>query len=115
MKLLLLLTILFWYQFIGAQEVLVFEKQVNLVPEGIAIDPGNGTIYVSSIAQKKIIRILPDGSAPGDFISQGQDNFLEGLGMKVDAKRNCLWALSNLRKGNEFTAQIHAFELNGGR
>ena len=113
MHVLLLFTILFCYQLVGAQQVLVFEKQVNLIPEGIAIDPGNGTIYVSSIAQKKIIRILPDGSAT-DFISPGKHHFLEGLGLKVDVKRNCLWALSNIRKGNEFTAQIHAFGLSDG-
>lgn len=112
MKLFFILSSLFCNLFLTAQQVLVFKNQVNLVPEGIAIDPANGTIYVSSIAQKKIIRILPDGSAV-DFISQGKHNFLEGLGMKVDVKRNCLWALSNIRKGNEFTAQIHAFDSAG--
>jgi len=97
-----------------SQQVLSFENQLNLVPEGIAIHPDNGTIYISSIAQKKIISIKTDGTAK-NFIAEGQDGFLEGLGMKVDTKRNFLWALSNFRKGNEFTSQIHAFDLTSGK
>lgn len=97
-----------------SQQVLVFENQLNLVPEGIAIHPDNGTIYISSIAQKKIIRIMPDGTS-ANLITEGQDNFLEGLGMKVDGKRGVLWALSNIRKGIEFTSQIHAFDLVSGK
>ena len=84
------------------------------MPEGIAIHPDNGTIYISSIAQKKIISIKTDGTSK-NFIAEGQDGFLEGLGMKVDTKRNCLWALSNVRNGNQFTSQIHAFDLSSGK
>ena len=97
-----------------SQQVLEFKDQVNLIPEGIAIHPKNGTIYISSIAQKKIIKITPDGSAT-NLTQDGQDGFLEGLGMKVDAKKNLLWALSNIRKGNVFTSQIHAFDLASGK
>jgi len=111
--LLLFVTIFFCKQHY-AQQVLLFENQVNLIPEGIAIHPGNGTIYISSIAQKKIIKIVPDGK-PANFIKEGQDGFLEGLGMKVDTKRGFLWALSNIRKGNMFTSQIHAFDLSSGK
>ncbi|MEI9943483.1 MAG: hypothetical protein WDN26_04615 [Chitinophagaceae bacterium] len=114
MKYFFLLATILFYKSHYSQQVLVFENQVNLVPEGIAIHPGNGTIYVSSIAQKKIIKIMPDGSS-ADLITEGQDNFLEGLGMKVDSKRSFLWALSNSRKGNEFTSQIHAFDLVSGK
>lgn len=114
MKYLLLLVGLLSYQFHYSQEVLTFENQLNLVPEGIAIHPVNGTIYVSSIAQKKIIKILADGTA-SDFIKEGQDHFLEGLGMKADTKKGVLWALSNIRKGKEFTSQIHAFDLASGK
>ncbi len=97
-----------------AQHLLTFQNQLNLIPEGIAIDPEAGAIYVSSIAQRKIVRALADGSSD-DFIKKGQDGFLEGLGMKVDTKKNFLWALSNTRNGNEFTSQIHAFDLASGK
>ncbi|HEX7847023.1 MAG TPA: hypothetical protein VF476_14580, partial [Chitinophagaceae bacterium] len=63
-----------------SQQVIVFEDQVNLVPEGIAIHPANGTIYISSIAQKKIVQIINNKTAV-DLIQPEQDGFLEGLGM----------------------------------
>jgi sugar lactone lactonase YvrE len=102
------------YSQLHAQQILTFQKQLNLIPEGIAIHPDNGTIYISSIAQKKIVTVMADGTS-ADFISEGQDGFLEGLGMKVDKKRSFLWALSNTRNGNEFTSQIHAFDLASGK
>jgi sugar lactone lactonase YvrE len=71
-------------------------------------------IYVSSIAQKKIVKIMPDGSSM-DFVREGQDGFLEGLGMKIDAKKGWLWAVSNIRKGNVFTSHIHGFDLASGK
>ena len=99
---------------LNAQQVLIYKDQKHLVPEGIAIDPRNGNIYISSIARKKIIRIQENGTAE-NFIEEEQDGFLEGLGMKVDLRRNCLWALSNIRKGKSFTSQIHAFDLATGK
>lgn len=114
MKCFLLLICVLSYKLAYSQQVLTFEKQLNLIPEGIAIHPGNGTIYVSSIAQKKIILINADGST-ANFINEGQDDFLEGLGMKIDTQRGFLWALSNIRKGKQFTSQIHAFDLATGK
>src|SRR5687767_3418861 len=114
MKYLLLLVSMLGYIASNSQEVLEYKDQVNLIPEGIAIHPKNGTIYISSIAQKKIIKITPDGKA-ANFTQDGQDGFLEGLGMKVDAKTSLLWALSNIRKGNVFTSQIHAFDIASGK
>jgi sugar lactone lactonase YvrE len=114
MKIFLIVFLLLFSKKHYCQQVLSFENQINLIPEGIAIDPGNGTIYISSIAQKKIIKISPGGIAE-NFIHEEQDGFQEGLGMKVDVKRKYLWALSNTRKGNLFTSHIHAFELSSGK
>lgn len=114
MKYLLIVASVFFYNHLYSQQVLTFQNQLNLIPEGIAIHPDNGTIYISSIAQKKIIKVLPDGTSD-NFIHEGQDGFLEGLGMKVDTKRSFLWALSNMRNGNKFTSQIHAFDLASGK
>ena len=107
------LILLFISTQLTAQQVMNFENQRNLIPEGIAIDPRNGNIYISSIAGKKIIRIHQNGTAE-NFIDEGQDGFLEGLGMKVDTRRNLLWALSNIRKDRVFTSQIQAFDLATG-
>ena len=95
-----------------AQDILTYPTQINLIPEGIAVDSKTGIIFISSIAQRKIIKI--QGGVSSDFIPAGKDGFLEGLGMKVDRKRKYLWALSNIRKGNSFTSQIHAFDLASG-
>src|SRR5688500_10761162 len=114
MKYLLFIASILFCDQLYSQQVLIFQNQVNLIPEGIAIHPDNGTIFISSIAQKKIVKVLADGTS-ADFIREGHDGFLEGLGMKVDTKRNFLWALSNIRKGNEFTSQIFAFDLASGK
>ena len=114
MKFFFLLAAMLCYFTHSAQEVLEIKDQVSLIPEGIAINPGTGTIYISSISKNKIIQVNKDHRAK-DFISAGQDGFQEGLGMKVDTVRNLLWALSNTRKGNQFTSQVHAFDLATGK
>ena len=79
---------------------IIFTKtEKDVIPEGITIDPVKGTIYVSSIAQKKIISIDSNGINE-DFIKPNQDGFLEGLGMKIDAKKHWLWAVSNEKQDN---------------
>jgi outer membrane protein assembly factor BamB len=84
------------------------EKEV--IPEGITINPASGMIYVSSIALKKIIAIDNSGSHK-DFIKSNQDGFLEGLGMKIDEKKQWLWAVSNQKQGEWFISQVQAFDL----
>lgn len=86
----------------------------TLIPEGIAVNPTNGNIYVSSIAQQKIIVIKDDGTN-ADFIQSGEDGFGWGLGLKVDTQRNLLWAISNRQEGKIYMAQLHAFDLAKGK
>jgi len=50
-----------------------------------------------------------------DFIRSGEHGFLEGLGMKVDSKRNLLWALSNKKDGKWFISQVHGFDLSSSK
>lgn len=94
-------------------KIITTSTERDVIPEGITVHPANGTIYVSSIALKKIIAINSDGSHK-DFIKSGQDGFLEGLGMKIDAKKQWLWAVSNQKQGNSFISCIHAFDLKTG-
>jgi len=89
----------------------IFTKtEKDVIPEGITIDPADRTIYVSSIARKKIIAIDTNG-ATKDFIKPNQDEFLEGLGMKIDAKKQWLWAVSNQKQDKWYISQVHAFDL----
>jgi sugar lactone lactonase YvrE len=94
-------------------QVITTNTEKEVIPEGITIDPANGTIYVSSIALKKIISINSNG-AHKDFIKSGQDEFLEGLGMKIDAKRQWLWVVSNQKQENWFISCVHAFDIKTG-
>jgi sugar lactone lactonase YvrE len=104
--------------FVGqAQEkptVIATDSENDLIPEGIAVNPRTGTIYVSSIAHHKIIAVDANGNCK-DFIHSGEHGFLEGLGMKVDSKRNLLWALSDKREGKLFTSQVYAFDLTSSK
>src|SRR3954466_11778447 len=77
-----------------ANKAIFTKTEKDVIPEGITINPADGMIYVSSIARKKIIVIDTNG-AHKDFINTGQDDFLEGLGMKIDVKKQWLWAVSN--------------------
>lgn len=86
------------------------QTERTVIPEGIAINPVNKMIYVSSIALKKIIAITGNG-LNSDFINTGQDEFLEGLGMKIDAKKQWLWVVSNQKQGKWFISRLHAFDL----
>jgi hypothetical protein len=93
--------------------VITSHTEKEVIPEGITINPANETIFVSSIELKKIIAIDKNGSHK-DFIKSGQDAFLEGLGMKIDAKKQWLWAVSNQKQDNSFISCVHAFDINTG-
>jgi outer membrane protein assembly factor BamB len=94
-------------------KVITTHTEKDVIPEGITINPANGMIYVSSIALKKIISINNDGSHK-DFIKSGQDEFLEGLGMKIDLKSQWLWVVSNQKQDNWFISRVHAFDIKTG-
>jgi hypothetical protein len=83
----------------------------TLIPEGIAVHEKSGKIFISSINRHKIIVVNRKGRVT-DFIHSGGHGFLEGLGMKVDPKRNLLWALSNKKQNGVYTSQLQAFDLS---
>jgi hypothetical protein len=91
-------------------DIIFTKTEKDVIPEGITINPADNTIYVSSIAHKKIIAIDTNG-ANKDFITTNQDEFLEGLGMKIDTKKQWLWAVSNQKQDKWYISQIHAFDL----
>ncbi|HEY6977700.1 MAG TPA: hypothetical protein VH396_15485 [Chitinophagaceae bacterium] len=91
-------------------DVIFTKTEKDVIPEGITIDPADKTIYVSSIALKKIIGIDTNG-VHKDFITTRQDEFLEGLGMKIDAKKQWLWTVSNQKQDKWYISQVHAFDL----
>lgn len=94
----------------------------DLIPEGLAYDAVAQNIYVSSTHKCKIIRIDKNGKIT-DFISEGQNDIKSIIGMEVDIKRRCLWAVSseaadvlplkNMDK-RQWWSSVYQFDLDNG-
>src|SRR5688500_1311206 len=97
-----------------ASTVIISDSEKDLIPEGIAVNGRTGSIFVSSIAKQKIIRIDAQGKSK-DFIATNEHGFMEGLGMKVDMKRNLLWAISVKTAPQLYISQVHAFNITSGK
>jgi hypothetical protein len=80
----------------------------DLIPEGLAADPANGTLYLSSTFHHKIVAITPQGKI-SDFVSEGQDGLLGVLGMKVVPSDRSVWAAT---EADGRSALFH-FDHNG--
>lgn len=66
----------------------------ELIPEGIAYDPATKTFFVGSTFKRKIVAVDAAGTAR-DFVKEAQDGLFGVVGMRVDAKRRTLWAISS--------------------
>ena len=71
----------------------------TLIPEGIAVHPTTGRVYLSSLHKAKIVAVDAKGAVT-DVIATGQGGFLWGLGMKFSADGHTLWACSADGKGS---------------
>jgi DNA-binding beta-propeller fold protein YncE len=85
-----------------------------LIPEGIAVDPRNGTFYISSLAKEKVV--VKSGNKPErDFITSKQDGIWATLGMKVNPTTNQLWVCSSAEFGPEHgSSGIFSFDVKSG-
>ncbi|MEJ0033685.1 MAG: hypothetical protein WDO15_26595 [Bacteroidota bacterium] len=97
----------------NCQTAIITKSEKEFIPEGITINPTDKKIYVSSVGLMKIIEIDQSGTHR-DFVKSGQDGFLEGLGMKIDAKKQWLWGVSNHKEGGKYASAVHAFDLKSG-
>ncbi len=93
-------------------------SEKDLIPEGIAWDPGSRTLFVGSLAKNKIVAIAPDGRVR-DFVPSGRDGLHMVLGLKVDAPRKSLWVCSaeaDVAGGNTTRASaLLRFDLATGK
>jgi DNA-binding beta-propeller fold protein YncE len=78
----------------GRPEVAFRLAEVDLVPEGLAYDPVTKAFFVGSTYKRKIVRLDAAGRV-SDFTSEGQDGLRAVLGLRVDAARRRLWAISS--------------------
>jgi len=94
-------------------------KDRSLHTEGIEYDAIHKTFYLGSIHKRKIIKVLPDGTA-SDFCPSAFNGMASIFGVKVDAKRNVLWACSSPMQEMEnydstVTSAVFKFELSSGK
>ena len=92
----------------------------GLVVESVAYDPAEEAFYVSSVHRRKIIRLGRDGAAK-TFATE-QDGLWSVLGIKVDARRRLLWAVSSafpqmtgFSKEEEGKSGVFKFDLKTGK
>jgi sugar lactone lactonase YvrE len=94
-------------------------KDRSLHTEGIEYDPTHKAFYFGSIHKRKIIKATPDGKAT-DFCPSAFEGMTSIFGIKVDAKRNLLWACASPMEEMEnydSTARsaVFQFELSSGK
>jgi sugar lactone lactonase YvrE len=66
----------------------------DLIPEGIAYDPVDGTFFVGSTWRRKIVAVDAEGRSR-DFTAEVQDGLWGVVGMRVDPARRTLWAATS--------------------
>lgn len=93
----------------------------TLFPEGIAYDARTDAYFVSSVRQRKIVRVSAQNVVT-DFTGSGQDGLWGVSGIGVDERRRLLWACSNATEAVEgYTpeepqhAAVFAFNLDDGK
>jgi sugar lactone lactonase YvrE len=93
----------------------------GLVATGVAVDSRTGDVYVTSVRERKIVRRTRAGKV-SDFVRQGQDGFLAGAGLAIDARRGLLYAstaaapfMAGYQKEDAGKAGVFAFDLKTGR
>ena len=96
----------------------------DLIPEGIAYDSESKAFYVGSTYKRKIVKIDADGTV-SDFTGEAQDGLRSLLGMRVDARRRILWAISehaggsvpfkNMTKDCLGCSEVYKYDLKTGK
>ncbi len=104
----------------GEPLAMVQADDAGLIPEGIAYDAQDDVFYLTSVARRNIVRMQRDGSLD-EFIAGDQHGFLCGLGVRVDAERRHLWAVSaafpespEYSEGDVGRSAVHQFDLKTG-
>lgn len=115
MRLIVLLIILPLFGVAQQPELAFTIKEKDFIPEGIAFNAADGSFYVGSIHKNKIVKINAKGEV-SHFVSSGQDNIGQVLGMRVDEMKQELWVCSNegeaLVGGKSF---VHQYNLKTGK
>lgn len=66
----------------------------SFIPEGLAHDPRSGASFLSSVRQRRVLRIARDGTQ-SEFVASGAGGLWSALGVAVDPARGWLWVASS--------------------
>lgn len=97
----------------GKEVVYEMKTDKDLIPEGIAINPDNGVLYLSSYYKDKIVRYNPASGTAEDFIKSGEHGFMGGVGMLMH--NTLLFALSNEKTPAHSTSLLLVFDPAANR
>ncbi|MBD3218090.1 MAG: hypothetical protein GF310_07420 [candidate division Zixibacteria bacterium] len=93
--------------------------QIDLLPEGIAIDPKSGRLFFGSMRYGTIYEVVDGGLLR--FAKLESDIPLACLGMKADTVRNILWAVGSsfdyverFEEEDDGTSGVFGFDLETG-
>lgn len=93
----------------------------DLIPEGITYDPKSKSFLLGSLYKSKIVRV-DKSKKVSDFILEKQEGIWQVVGMKVDSKRDILWAASSagdhakdIKNEDIGKAGIFKFDLKTGK
>lgn len=93
----------------------------TFVPEGIAYDPRDGSFYVGSVHERRIVRVSPDGMV-SEFAPAGFAGLMSVMGMQVDGDEGVLWVCTagveetgGLREENLGRSAVFKFDLQSGQ
>lgn len=68
--------------------------EIDLVPEGLAYNPKDQSLFIGSTWKRKILKIDSKGQVT-EFVKPAQGGILGVIGMKVDEKRQILWVCTS--------------------
>lgn len=88
-------------------------NEKDLIPEGITIDPEQGTLYLSSFHKQKLIAFEPGSGQVRDFIQSGAYGYLQGTGIAF--KDSLLFALGGTVAGDEHRTALFVFNAATGQ
>ncbi|MBL7850949.1 MAG: hypothetical protein JNN04_08610 [Cyclobacteriaceae bacterium] len=91
----------------------------SLHVESVSVNLNTGTAYVGSVHKRKIVAIDANGNAR-DFTKPGEHGLTAVLGLRVDLKRQSLWACSSPLEEMDgydslLPSRVYRFDLETGK
>ena len=86
----------------------------ELIPEGIAVHPVTGTIYLSSLHKNKIVAVDKKGKVQ-DLLPSNANGYMMGLGMKIDAGGKTLWSCTSYNDSTVHKTGLYQIDLSSGK